>query len=200
MTLQRLLETFDPLDAKTSSSQPAVLDAAEAEAVRQQAYESGYASGWEDAKAADEDARQRIDAELERNIQGLAFTYNEAVDRVRGELKTFVSALIDTLFPALVPDLLREHVRSELIRLADEFIEVPIEIVTSPDCTDLLRDMLQSDFSMEIELVSDPNLAAKQVFLRSQQREVEVDFAPLLAALREQFKAIQQTEGKVINE
>ena len=47
---------------------------------------------------------------------------------------------------------------------------------------------------MEIELVTDPHLAPQQVFVRSRAREVEVDLAPLLGALREQFKAIQQNE------
>ncbi len=194
MTLQKLLETFDPFDVRPSSSKPSVIDPDELEALRKQSFEAGYASGWDDAKAADAEARKRVDAELERNIQGLAFTYSEAVDRVRSELETFVSSLITSFIPDLTPELLREHVRTELIRLADEFVEVPLEIVAAPDCAELLGDMLRSDFSMEVELVTDPHLAPQQVFVRSRTREIEVDLAPLLGALREQFKAIQQNE------
>ncbi len=200
MSLQRLLERFDPLDAKPASAAASKIDPSEIEAIRKQAFEDGYASGWEDAKSAETEARQRIDAELERNIQSLAFSYNEAVDRVRGELKNFVSAMIEGFFPALVPELLREHVRAELLRLADEFVEVPLQIVTSSDCADLLRDMLASDFASDIDLVTDPNLAPQQVFVHSPERELEVDLAPLLAAVREQFKAIQQPDEKAIND
>ena len=146
MTLQKLLETFDPFDAKTTSSKPTVIDPDEIEALRKQSFEAGYASGWDDAKAADAEARKRVDAELERNIQGLAFTYNEAIDRVRSELKTFISSLVTSFIPDLTPELLREHVRAELLRLADEFIEVPLEIVAAPDCADLLEDMLRGGF------------------------------------------------------
>lgn len=201
MTLEHLLETFDPLKAKTSSKGTAVLDTAEIEKIRTEAYESGYSSGWDDARNSADDAHQRVEAEFERNIQNLAFTYNEAVDRIRAELKGFVAALIEGFFPELTPELLREHVRAELIRIADEHIEVPLELVTSPDCAALLRDMLQSDFTLKIELITDQNLAPHQVFIRIAEREIEVDLAPLLGALQEQFKAVHHpNEQKVAND
>lgn len=201
MTIQKLLETFDPISLKTSSSgEASVLSAAEIEAIRQKGYEEGYSSGWDDATASEAEAHRRVDAELERNIQNLAFTYNEAVDRVRAELKSFVSALVDGFFPDLVLDLTREHVRAELVRMADAHVEAPLEIVTSPDAFEVLQNMLKNDFSLEIELVADSNLAPRQVFVRSHVREIEVDLSPLLSALREQFDAIQQTENRAEND
>ena len=134
------------------------------------------------------------EAEFERNIQNLAFTYNEAVDRVRGELKTFVGALLNSFLPEMTSDLLREHVRAELLKLADELIDVPIEIVTSPDCAGLIGEMLQSDFSLKVELAEDESLAPSQVFVRVAEREVEVNLAPLLGALKDQFEAVSKPE------
>lgn len=201
MTLHKLLETFDPAHLRASaSSEPSLLDSTEIEAIRQRGFEEGYASGWEDATASETEARRRIDAELERNIQNLAFTYSEAVERVRAELKTFVAALVDGFFPDLMLDLTREHVRAELVRIADAHVEVPLEIVASTDVVDVLQDMLQNDFSLEIELVSDQNLAPRQVFVRSRLREIEVDLSPLLTALREQFEAIQHLDKKAEND
>ncbi|MEM8801341.1 MAG: hypothetical protein AAGF55_02280 [Pseudomonadota bacterium] len=201
MTLQKLLETFDSNSRNSAGSgQGAVLDAAQVEAIRQQGYEEGYASGWDDATASETEARRRVDAELERNIQNLAFTYNEAVDRVRGEVKTFVSAIVERFFPDLLLDLTREHVRAELVRIADAHVEAPLEIVSAPDAVEVLKDMLENDFSLEIELVSDENLAPRQVFVRSKVREIEVDLSPLLTAIREQFEAIQITEEKAVND
>ena len=201
MTLQKLLETFDPVSLKSATSgEGAVLDVGQIESIRQKGYEEGYASGWDDATASETEARRRVDSELERNIQNLAFTYNEAVDRVRGELKTFVSALIEGFFPDLMLELTREHVRAELVRMADAHVEAPLEIVSSPDAVGVLQDMLQNDFALEIELVSDENLAPRQVFVRSRVREIEVDLSPLLAALREQFDAIQKTDNKAVND
>ena len=119
---------------------------------------------------------------------------------MRGELKTFVSALIEGFFPDLMLELTREHVRAELVRMADAHVEAPLEIVSSPDAVGVLQDMLQNDFALEIELVSDENLAPRQVFVRSRVREIEVDLSPLLAALREQFDAIQKTDNKAVND
>ena len=98
-----------------------------------------------------------------------------------------------------MPDLTREHVRAELVRIADAHIEAPLEIVSSPDAVSVLQDMLQNDFSLEIELVCDENLAPGQVFVRSRAREIEVDLSPLLKALREQFDAVQKTENKAVS-
>lgn len=192
MTIHNLLETFDTQSGRKTGKKSEPLGAADIEQLKSQAFEAGYASGWEDALKSDTEARQRVEAEFERNIQSIAFTYNEAVDRVRGELKAFVESLIEGFFPALAPELLREHVRSELIRIADDFVEVPLEIVASPDCNPLLSDMLDADFSMEITLVEDASLAERQVFIRIAEREIEIDLSPLVVALKDQFLAIQE--------
>lgn len=193
MTLRDLLETFDG----TRAALPGTLQPPETEdieAIRTAAYEAGYSSGWEDALKADQDSRRRIEAEFERNIQNLAFTYHEAVDRVRGEMKTFVEALIDGFLPEIMPDMLRAHVRSELLRIADAHAEAPIEIVASPDCRALVAEMLEAEFSLDIRLVEDESLAERQVFVRIAETEVEVNLAPLVTALRAQFGALTKPD------
>ena len=184
MTLQNLLETFEPMATAATRNSSDILGAGDIERIRSQAYEAGYASGWEDAQKADDDGRQRIEAEFERNIQNLVFTYSEAVDCIRGELKGFVEALIEGFFPAITSDLVREHVRGELLKLADELVETPIEIVTSPDGEAILAEMLQGDFPLQVTLVKDPTLASRQVYIRVAEREIEINTAPLLEALR----------------
>jgi len=201
MTLENLLESFERQGAARQHASVDTADAARIEQSRSEGFEAGYASGWEDAKKAEKDTRLRVEAEFERNIQNLAFTYNEAVDRVRGELKTFVDALVSGFFPEIMPDLLREHVRSELLAIADDMVDVPIEIVTSPDCSPLLADMLQSDFALKIELVEDESLAARQVFIRVAEREIEVNITPLLTALKDQFEAVSKPDtGRIKND
>lgn len=198
MTLGKLLETFEsPEQARIRSK----LDPAGAELIekaRSEGFEAGYASGWEDARKAETESRHRIEAEFERNIQNLAFTYNEAVDRVRGELKTFVATLIEGFFPAIVPEVMREHVRAELLKIADDIVDVPIQVVASPDCAGFVEQMLASDFALRIELVEDASLAAQQVFIRIAEREIEVNVTPLIEALRAQFEAVSQTSQERI--
>ena len=123
MTLQNLLETFEAR-RREADKPPGAVDPKEVETIRTEAFESGYSSGWEDAKNADTEARLRVEAEFERNIQNLVFTYSEAVDCIRGELKTFLSAVVEGFLPEIVPDLTREHVRSELLKIADDLIGI----------------------------------------------------------------------------
>ena len=113
MTLQNLLETFEPRK-DAAKKPPDQLSAADVEAIRSAAYEAGYASGWEDAQKADSEAQNRVTAEFERNIQNLVFTYSEAVDCVRGELKGFGSAVIDG-FRATGPDAYGRSLDPELV-------------------------------------------------------------------------------------
>ena len=199
MTLQSFLETFETAAPTSSRNASTKLSADEIENIRSAAYEAGYSSGWEDAQKAENDGRLRVEAEFERNVQNLVFTYSEAVDCVRGELKGFVAALIEGFFPELVPDLLREHVRSELLKIADDCVETPIEIVTSPDGEPILKELLESDLPMEISLVSDPTLASRQVYVRIAEREIEVNISPLLDALRSQFKAVAVDQDRIAN-
>ena len=94
MTIGRILESFDGTKSSVAVNSVESLDP---EQIRATAFEAGYASGWEDAKDAETNARQRVEAEFERNVQSLAFTYHEAVDRVRGELVGFVEELVEVL-------------------------------------------------------------------------------------------------------
>lgn len=191
MTLQNFLETFDTESggkvALTGQPDPKVV-----ESIRAEAFESGYSSGWEDAQKADGEARERVEAEFERNIQNLVFTYSEAVDCIRGELKNFLSAIINGFLPEIVPDLTREHVRNELLKLADDLVEAPVEIVCSPDSKPLLEELLHSNAALEIRLVEDGSLAARQVYIRIAEREIEVNVAPLVEALRIQLRAVAE--------
>ncbi len=187
MTRHRFLETFSH-----GASPPA--EQAEhqniAEAARTEGYEAGYASGWDDAVASDETSRMRMAAEFERNIQNLAFTFAEAVNHVREELRTFLGEIVDQFLPAIAPEALRSHVKAELLRLGEEKMDVPVEIVASADCNSAIAEMLKSDFSFDVKLVEDASLSAGQVFVRLGENELEVDVNPLIEAVSSQLAAI----------
>ena len=191
MTLQNLLETFEN-GTVAKATVPGQPDLKEIDSIRAEAFENGYSSGWEDAQKADGAARERVEAEFERNIQNLVFTYTEAVDCVRGELKNFLSTIINGFLPEIVPDLTREHVRNELLKLADDLVEAPVEIVCSPDSKPLLEELLNSNATLEIRLVEDGSLASRQVYIRIAEREIEVNVAPLIEALRVQLRAVAE--------
>lgn len=187
MTRHRFLETFDGL---SQSSTPREQDTELIDAARAEGFEAGYESGWEDAIASDKTSRIRMAAEFERNIQGLAFTFSEAVAHVRGELRNFLGEIVDTFLPAIAPEALRSHIKAELQQLGEAQMDAPVEIVTSPDCNQTISEMLKSDFSFDVSLVEDTTLSAGQVFVRLGSRELEFDLDPLIEAISVQLRAI----------
>lgn len=201
MSLRSLLETFEnsPAARQTSVSD-AEGKSPDLAAARSQGFDAGYASGWEDAHKADDAARQRVAAEFERNIETLAFTYQEAVDLIRGELFAFLDAVVEKFLPSTLPDLTREHLREALRRLGEEHLVVPVELVVSSDSRRLVDELMNEDFSLEIAIVEDPTLASHQVFFRLGQRETSIDMMPLIDNLRSQLAAmnltLRENEGK----
>lgn len=189
MSIRGLLETFEATklaDAQASSDthDPSVED------VRAAAFEAGYASGWDDARSADDQARKRVQAEFERNVEAISFTYHEAVDRVRGELKNFIDALLTEFLPDILPIALREHIRAELLSISDSQTELSIEIVMAPNCAELVAELMESEFVAGIDLVEDKSLASNQVFVRIAEHEKEINLAPLISELRFQLGAM----------
>lgn len=196
MSIRDLLETFDGLStAPVKPTAGAINDTLET--VRTTAFEAGYTSGWDDAKAADDKARIRVQAEFERNVESISFTYHEAVDRVRSELKTFVDALLCEFLPGILPIALREHIRAELISAAELQIELPIEIVVSPNCTELVSQLAEGGLAPGIEVVEDSSLVENQVFVRIAESEKEINLAPLISELKFQFSAMTDSKDKV---
>lgn len=195
MSIRDLLETFDGVGATSTSSAGSASDPS-LEAVRATAFEAGYASGWDDAKAADDQARSRVQAEFERNVEAISFTYHEAVDRVRSELKTFVEVLLSEFLPDIIPVALREHVRAELLTAADSQIELPVQIVVSPNCMELVSELAEGDFAAGIEVVEDKSLVENQVFVRISENEKEVNLAPLVSELKFQLRAMTEPSDK----
>lgn len=193
MTRHLFLESFDRSANEALRKEQ---QSEQVETIKAQAYEAGYTSGWDDAIASDKTSRLRMEAEFERNIQNLAFTFGEAVTHVRSELRQFLETITDQFLPAIAPDILREHVRAELLRLGEELTDIPVELVTSPDCNPTVAEMLKSDFAMEITLIEDPDLSEGQVYLRLGAREMEINLDPLMKAVSAQLAALNQDQQK----
>ncbi|MBA3904750.1 MAG: flagellar biosynthesis protein, partial [Rhodocyclaceae bacterium] len=68
------LEAFDKVAATDGSIQPLV-EATAVEEAKVASFEQGYSAGWDDAVAAQNGDQTRIRADLARNLQSLAFTF-----------------------------------------------------------------------------------------------------------------------------
>lgn len=195
MSIRDLIETFD--GAAVSANIPNGASTKSMESVRSAAFEAGYASGWDDAKVADENAYIRVQAEFERNVEAMTFTYHEALDRVRNEVTGFIDTLLSEFLPAIIPIAIVEHIRSELLTAADMQVDNPVEIIVSPNCKELVSGFLNGEASNNIELIEDASLAEFQVFMRIAKREKEINLAPLISELKFQFNAMSSPRTRV---
>lgn len=188
MKRHTFLERFSPSGARAPRDRAvqAAMDAAKTES-----FEAGYTSGWDDAIASDKAARQHLEAEFQRNVQGLALTFGDAVAHVRSELRAFVEAITDRFIPAVAPECLSAHVRAELLDIGDDLVDAPLEIVVSPDCISKISEMVKGEFSSDITVVKDETLSSGQVFVRIGEKETEFDLDPLISAMHRQLTAIR---------
>ena len=141
---------------------------------------------------AEREKRGHVDAEFERCIQDLGFTYHEATDQVRRELATFVSELIEALFPAIVPDLLRETIQAETIGLAEGHLNPTVKLLASETVISQLKEMAP-DSSLDLSIEAEDSLGPHQAFLTLAGQERVIDFEPLVETIRQQLGAMTET-------
>lgn len=194
MSFRALLEEFPlpefPGCGRSMGTGPA--SNSDIEALRSAAYEAGYSSGWEDAGKASAEQKSRIDAEFERCVQELGFTFHEAVAQLRGEMATLVLAVTEQFFPEILPDLMRATMRDEILKIAEEALHPAVELVASPDTVEIFDEILPAKCQIEIRVLAEPSLGPNQAFLRFEDQEFTADFEPLLKILKEQLCAFEQ--------
>lgn len=198
MSLKRLLEEFSP--GKGSPATPSTTrpkgEVQDFDLMKKAAFEDGYASGWDDARQADDAARAHIVAEFERCLQDMAFTYHEAVGQVRAEIVPLVDAILEQFLPPLLPNLLRESVREEILKHAEDHLSPAIELQAATGTAELFDELLSDRSDLQITVKEEPSLGPNQAFVKIEHREVLVDFEPLLALARSQLDALRDTPKK----
>lgn len=201
MAARLRLEEFDPADlaparakpeptapassgataAARAGSQIAPAAAQEAspellEKARLEGYEAGYKAGWDDAARTETDDQSRIGAEFARNLQDLGFTFHEARSHVMQALEPLLSGMVERVLPRLVSETIGQTVVEELLPLAANAADTPIEVVVSPASRPALETLLADAASVPLVVIEEPTLAEGQVFLRSGKTERHIDF------------------------
>jgi flagellar assembly protein FliH len=183
------LEVFDSdTPPQPGRSDTVVLDTGALVEAKLAAYEQGYSAGWEDATAAQADDRNRVSADLARNLQSLAFTYHEARSHVLKAVEPLLREVVGRLLPAIARDSLAPVVLEALMPLAEGLAETPITLVMNPAARTAIEDLLDKATGLPLDLVEEPSLGEGQVYLKlgDAEREVNLDraVADISAAVR----------------
>ncbi len=180
------LEEFDSSDlpGRPAHPQPAVspepppppaISAEEVEKIRLEGYEAGYQAGWDDATRAESEDQSRIGAEFARNLQDLGFTFHEARSHVMHALEPLLTGMVEKVLPSIVSETIGQTIVEELLPLASQAADTPIEVVVSPSSRPALEEMLADATSVPFLLHEEESLAEGQVFLRSGKTEKHLD-------------------------
>lgn len=155
------------------------------------AWEQGYRAGWDDAIAAQSEDRRRIGAELERSLQGLAFTYQEARAHVLAGLEPLLTGMVGRLLPETARETLAPLVLEHLMPVAGELADQPVHLVLNPAARPAVEALVTAATGLPLRIVEEPSLGEGQAHLRLGAAEARVDLsratAEIAAAVRAFF-------------
>lgn len=175
------------------------LSETELERLRLTSYEAGYSAGWDDAVKEAAGDKDRIEAEFARNLEDLGFTFHEARSHVLRSLEPVLRAMVDTLMPALMRDALGQTICDEIMLLAEQAADAPIELRVSPASREVLERLMERVTTPPLEVFEDDTLPEGQVFLRSSSSERCIDLTNALARIKDAVAALYDINEKVFD-
>ena len=182
-SLSRLLEDFGRPGPATPDPGGG-LDWDKVEALKAEAYESGYKAGWEDSGKQRDGDQARIAEDFARNLQDLSFTYHEARSHVLTALAPCLRQMVDLVLPRLARDTLGDRVLQEVESVANDAAGFEIGIVVAPENQGQIESILDQDLGLPLRIRADDTLADGQVYLKFGDEERQIDMDDVLSRIR----------------
>ena len=174
------LEAFDTLATADGSIQPLV-EATAVEEAKVASFEQGYSAGWDDAVAAQNGDQTRIRADLARNLQSLAFTFQDARSHVLQAIRPLILKMVNRLLPEVAREALAPTVLEALTPMADELADAPLTLVLNPAVRGQVEDLVAQATGLPMVIEEEPSLPEGQVYIRFGSIETKVDLSQVTA-------------------
>lgn len=159
------------------------------EETRLEAFESGYTAGWDDAVKAQVESRTRIGEDLQRNLEDLSFTYQEAAHQMSLSLEPMFRSLLDTVLPELVDPALTVRIVEQLRDIGMDQLQQPALLVVPAGAAQALQPVLKREFAMPVQIVEEPAFPPGRACLRVGVSEREVDCGVLVGEITQAMDA-----------
>lgn len=170
------LEVFDTVTAGDGAPQPLV-EASALDEAKVASFEQGYSAGWEDAAAAQADDQTRIRADLARNLQTLAFTFQDARTHVLQAIRPLILEMTARLLPEIAREALAPAVVEAVMPLAEGLADAPLTLVLNPAARDRVETLVAQAIGLPMRIEEEPSLDEGQVYIRHGPAETKVDLA-----------------------
>jgi flagellar biosynthesis/type III secretory pathway protein FliH len=168
------LEVFDTVTAGDRAPQPLV-EASALDEAKVASFEQGYSAGWEDAAAAQADDQTRIRADLARNLQSLAFTFQDARSHVLQAIRPLILEMTTRLLPAVAREALGPAVLDAVMPLAEGMADTPLVLVLNPAVRAQVEPLIAQATGLPLQIEEEPSLGEGQVYIRLGPNEAKVD-------------------------
>lgn len=172
------------------------VQAEDVEKARLAGYESGYQAGWDDCVKTELDEQERIGAEFARNLQDLSFTFHEARSHIMQGLEPLFAGILEKILPTLVSNTIGQTLVEELIPLASQAADIPIEIVVPPSARATIEPILLAASTVPFELLEEETLAEGQVFLRTGKTEKHIDLTGAIQRISQAINDLYDLNDK----
>jgi flagellar assembly protein FliH len=182
------LEVFDMAPASDGSLQPLV-EATVVEEAKVASFEQGYSAGWEDAVAAQNGDQNRIRADLARNLQSLAFTFQDARSHVLQSIRPLILEMVERLLPEVAREALAPTVLDTLTPMAEELADAPLTLVLNPAVRGEVEDLVTRATGLPMVIEEEPSLPEGQVYIRFGPSETTVDLSQVTADIAAAVRA-----------
>lgn len=201
------LEDFGAAKPKKQASvtpeptqQPAVqTPSADIEAEKMAAYERGYKAGWDDAVSAQAEDESRIGAEFARNLQDLGFTFHEARNHVMRAMEPLLSEVVSKVLPSIVSETIGQTIIEELLPIAENASDAPIEVVIAPSTRPSLEKLLDEKLAVPLSIVEEETLAEGQVYLRMGSVERHIDMTNTVDKIGHAIQAVYELNSEALS-
>ena len=194
-SLSRLLEDFGRPGPATPDPGGG-LDWDKVEALKAEAYESGYKAGWEDSGKQRDGDQARIAEDFARNLQDLSFTYHEAFSHVMKAMNPLLQQIVEAVLPAMAQQTLGARVVEQLLNMARTHGEQPATITVSPANLAAMESILEQEMPFPVQVTEDSSMGEGQVELRFGQTEQEIEMDEVLAGIGQAVAGFFQQHEK----
>ncbi|NRB34147.1 MAG: hypothetical protein HRU31_05275 [Rhodobacteraceae bacterium] len=157
-------------------------DSLQEEDAKLEAFERGYAAGWEDASAAEAGRVAELTDALDMRLRDLSFTYHEALTQMRSNMEPVLRCLFDEILPSAMARTLAPRLSDEVTRLIQGTATTPVVIHVSPGQCEPVLALVSRDHQMPLDVREDPAMARDEARIEIEQASYELDSASVISA------------------
>ena len=159
------------------------------DALRSNAYEEGYKSGWDDCHSEHLKSDQAISSDLARSLREVETTYRDARSDVLSAIKPVIDTIIEQLLPKLAAGGLGAMVAHELMPHLQAASELEPELQCAANMVPVLQKLVEDRDDVSVRIRPEPSFSGGQVALRLGAEERHIDLSAAIEEIGQELSS-----------